>query len=581
MKFIKEKIIMLKFIVIMTSIALLFTFYRTDLTNFYFLIYIPLMVMAYLILRYPIERAFLNKYISYVLAALLAVITLGRALENINLHFGIISIGKIIITIIGLTLIFEKSFQLLIQLSIRNNLFASRKARGISWRKSFFLILFGWAIYLLPFLPGNVAGDGNFQLIEFFGYANMTNHHPFLSTIFEGELLNIGKHLFGDNFGLFLYVITQLLICCLIYSFCISRLSKLGIDEKVCIVFSIFVGLVPYWSFVSETLHKDGMFIAFFALFITSLIMIVIQLFVNKVNINKKQLALFIISSLLVCFWRNDGIYMVIPPIICLIFVNKRQYWKQFVGTLLIISFIYIGFNKILLPTLNVAPTEKREALSLPVQQTARYIKYYPKEITNHERKVLKNTFNNYDSLGKVYNPNDADPTKFNLKDQFNVKNYIEIWLQMGLRHPGVYLNATFEGTNAYYTPWLPAQTFSWCGDISNWSKPSFLKLHYITPISLRSSFKKIVDRVASLPFINIFLNDSLAVWICLLMAMFMWTEVGFKYIIPIIPVFMNLLICIASPINGLIRYSGCIVFATYCLLIYYFYVLNSNRLKK
>lgn len=587
MNFIKERILVFKFIIIIISVTLLFTLSQTDLTNFYLLVYMPLMIIVYLILRYSLRLNLLNRYISYIFSIILAIITVGKVLENVNIHFSVVIIGEIIVSIIGLTFIFERTFQVLIQLSIKGKSFISKEENGISWKESFFLILFGWIIYLLPFLPGNVAGDGNFQLIEFFGYASMTNHHPFLSTIFEGGLLDIGKHLLGDEFGLFFYVVVQLLICCSIYSFCISKISKLGINKKICIAFSIFIALAPYWSFVSETLHKDGMFIAFFALFITLLVMITVQLFIDKTNITKKQLALFVISCLLVCFWRNDGIYMVVPPIIGLIFVNKRQYWKQFVGVLLTVLLVYIGFNRVLLPALNVAPTEKREALSLPVQQTARYMKYYPNEVTVHERKVLKNTFNNFDDLAKVYNPNDADPTKFNLKDQFNVKNYIETWLQMGLRHPGVYIAATFEGTNAYYTPWLPAQTFSWCGDISSWSKPSFLKLHYFTPKILRTSFIKFVDGVASLPFINILLSDPLAIWICLLMALFMWTKLGFKYVIPIIPIFMNLLICIASPINGLIRYSGCIVFATYCLLAYYFYVLNkvakgdSNALHK
>lgn len=309
----------------------------------------------------------------------------------------------------------------MIQFSTEKNLITDEK--GISWKKSFFIIILGWVIYLLPFLPGNVAGDGNFQLIEYFGHAAMTNHHPFLSTMLEGGILNLGKHILNDNFGLFLYVIIQLLICCLIYSYCIFKVSTLGINKKIGIYFSIFIGFAPYWSFVSETLHKDGLFIAFFALFITSLVMMSVNLFIRK-RLIKKQLILLTVSALLVCFWRNDGIYMVIPSIICLIFVNKRKYWKTFTCSLLVLLSVYVAFNKVLLPALDVAPTEKREMLSLPVQQTSRYIKYYPNEITKNQRQVLKETFNNSTKLGELYNPNNADPTKFNLKDQFNVKIY-------------------------------------------------------------------------------------------------------------------------------------------------------------
>lgn len=561
-----------KFLIIMTGISLLFDFQKINLNSMYLLVYIPIMIAVYLLLNIPLKTVFLNKNISYILSVILSLVTIGNVCGKLGIQFELINVCKLIVIIVGFTILFEKTFQLLIQFSIEKNLITDEK--GISWKKSFFIIVLGWVIYLLPFLPGNVAGDGNFQLIEYFGHAAMTNHHPFLSTMLEGGILNLGKHILNDNFGLFLYVIIQLLICCLIYSYCIFKVSTLGINKKIGIYFSIFIGFAPYWSFVSETLHKDGLFIAFFALFITSLVMMSVNLFIRK-RLIKKQLILLTVSALLVCFWRNDGIYMVIPSIICLIFVNKRKYWKTFTCSLLVLLSVYVGFNKVLLPALDVAPTEKREMLSLPVQQTSRYIKYYPNEITKNQRQVLKETFNNSTKLGKLYNPNNADPTKFNLKDQFNVKKYINIWIEMGLRHPLVYLAATFEGTNAYYTPWLLAQNFTWCGAISDWSKPNFLDLHYITPKRLRSSFIGFVNGIASLPFINMFLNDSLAIWLGILMAAFMWRKFGFKYLIPIIPIFMNLLICIASPVNGLIRYSGCVVFAIYILLTYYFYVLK------
>ena len=564
----------LKFLIVMTGISLLFDFQKINLNSIYLLVYIPIIIVVYSLLKAPLKKVFLNRIISYILSIILSLITVGNVCENSGIQFEIINICKLIISIVGLTIFLEKVFQLLVQFSVEKNIITDEKASGISWKTSFCIIVVGWIIYLLPFLPGNIAGDGNFQLIEYFGHTAMTNHHPFLSTMLEGGMLDLGKHILNDNFGLFLYVIVQLLVCCLIYSYCIFKISTLGINKKIGIYFSLFVGFAPYWSFVSETLHKDGLFIAFFALFITSLVIITVNLFIKQ-RLGKKQLILLTVSALFVCFWRNDGIYIVIPSIICLIFVNKRKYWKPFTCSLLILLFVYIGFNKVLLPALNVAPTEKRETLSLPVQQTARYLKEYPKDVTRHEKKVLADTFNNSTKLGAKYDPNIADPVKFYVKDRFNLKAYLEVWLQMGIHHPLVYIAATFEGTNAYYNPWLPAQNFTWCGVMSDWLKPKFLDLHYLTPKSLRSSFITLTNWVVSLPFINLFINTSLAIWLSILIAAFMWQKFGFKYLIPIIPIFMNLLICIASPVNGLIRYSGCVVFAIYMLLTYYFYVLK------
>ncbi len=150
----------------------------------------------------------------------------------------------------------------------------------------------------------------------------------------------------------------------------------------------------------------------------------------------------------------------------------------------------------------------------------------------------------------------------------------------MGLRHPGVYLSATFAGTNGYYVPWILAPDFTWCGAMADYAKPTFLHMHYVTSAKVRNRFIQIIGSAGTVPFINIFFSTSIAIWLCLLMALLMWTKYGFRFIVPIIPIFMNLLICIASPVNGLVRYSGCTVFATFMLIIYYLYILKFGKKK-
>lgn len=569
-----------KIAVVEISLWLIFVLQGANLDNVYFLFYLPLLFTACFIFVSPISREKLfNKYVGYFFSFLLSSVTLWKiAIDNkmtVNWSFVVESV----LCVFGLALFFERLFHIVIQFTFNSNI--TGKTNGISWNLSFSLIVLGWLIYLFPFLPGNIAGDANFQLTQFFGYAPMTNHHPYLSTLFEGGVFRIGQTIVNDNFGLFLYVFIQLLICATIYSFCISKVSKLGtgVSRKLAIIFSLFIGLAPYWSFASETLHKDGLFLAFFALYVTVLILITSKLLVKKASkINRKEFLILVLSGLLVCFWRNDGVYMVIPPLICLVFVEKRKYWKQFLITLTLILSIYIGFNRVLLPIMHVAPTEKREALSLPVQQTARYLKYYPNDISRSERKELAEAFTKPSQLGKIYNPSISDPVKSRLRGHVNAKTYLKLWLKMGLRHPLVYLNATFAGTNEYYVPWGKAPNFSWAGAMSNWSKPTFLHTHYYIPAYIRWNFTKLVNKVSDFPLINILFSFSMSFWLCLLMALVLWNLYGFKYVIPFVPVFMNLLVCIASPVNGMTRYAGCVVFATFILIAYYFLLLRMKK---
>lgn len=577
-------LILLKTVFSVTGIIFLAQLCNINFDGIYNLLYFPIIVFMFELFKYGRDAHYLNSKISYILGLALAIITI-LGLSFITFGNGS-ALGrnylKSLIILSALTIFFEQSFQIILKLMDNYaQLNISKKNSEIPWKLSFFAILIIWILYLLPFLPGNTAGDGNTQLDQFFGYGiPMTNHHPYISTVFEGTIVKIGWHLISGNFGLFMYVVIQMLICCAIYSYCIYKVSTFGLPRSFSYTLIVIVGVLPYWSFVSETLHKDGLFIAFYSLFtLLSIEIVKIELIDGK-GISKKLLIQFAISCLLVSFWRNNGIYCVLPTIILLIFVRNFKYWKAFLTVLAVVICIYIGFTKIALPILNVPPTEPREALSLPIQQTARYIKEHPKDIKLKEKKVLNREFKNYKNLGVAYDPNISDPTKALLKDNANVKAYLLVWLSMGMRHPKTYFEATFAGTYDYYYPWITVQSFTWAGDISTYHNPTFLNLHYLTTNSIRNAIKTILTKISDLPFINLLINYALLIWICLLMIIVIFIKYNYAYAIPFLSNFMNLLICIASPVNGNNRYSGCIVFATYCLIGFYLLVLKEGKQK-
>ena len=68
-------------------------------------------------------------------------------------------------------------------------------------------------------------------------------------------------------------------------------------------------------------------------------------------------------------------------------------------------------FNSILLPVWGITPGSKGEMLSIPFQQTARYVKEYPEDIMEQERLAIDNLLQ-YDKLAEAYNPSLSDPVK-------------------------------------------------------------------------------------------------------------------------------------------------------------------------
>ena len=90
--------------------------------------------------------------------------------------------------------------------------------------------------------------------------------------------------------------------------------------------------------------------------------------------------------------------------------------------------------------------------LSIPFQQTARYVHDLEYDVTPEEQAAI-NAILPYEELGELYNPELSDPVKDRMKsvtgDEF--KRYLNAWLVMGLRHPGVFIQATLKNTYTYF----------------------------------------------------------------------------------------------------------------------------------
>ena len=156
------------------SLWLVLDLQKVTVDNIYFLLYLPLLGLAYWLLKTPLLAGrYLNGYLCFTFAALLAVVTIWEVIDYRNRAVDKLLLVEVILEVIGLTILFEKMFQVLIQYSIAKNIIG--RAKGISWLQSFSIISMGWLLYLFPFLPGNVAGDGNFQLLQFYGAIPMNN----------------------------------------------------------------------------------------------------------------------------------------------------------------------------------------------------------------------------------------------------------------------------------------------------------------------------------------------------------------------------------------------------------------------
>lgn len=179
--------------------------------------------------------------------------------------------------------------------------------------------------------------------------------------------------------------------------------------RKICL---LIYSLVPVFPLYALSPVKDVIFGSLIILYIISMY----KFIKIKEKIKVKDIILEIILMILITLFRNNGIHVILLSFPFLVFANKKNLFKFILIFVATISF-YFSYNKIILPHFKITNGSIREALSVPFQQTARYVKEHKMKLP--KRKVIIDKLLNYDTIDTRYNPKLADP----VKNEFN-KDY-------------------------------------------------------------------------------------------------------------------------------------------------------------
>lgn len=434
-------------------------------------------------------------------------------------------------------------------------------------------ILLLWLIYIIAFYPGILSPDPSFQLLQYFNidnkyseYVNLidknviiTNHHPVLHTLLLGFFTNIGIKFFSSfNIGLFIYTIFQTIILSSTLSYTIKFMKEINISLKYRKICLLIYSLVPVFPLYALSPVKDVIFGSLIILYIIS-----IYKFIKfKKQIKFKDIILEIILMVLITLFRNNGIHVILLSFPFLIFTNKENLFKFiliFISTIL----IYFSYSKIILPHFKITNGSIREVLSVPFQQTARYVKEHKKEVTKKE-KVIIDKLLNYDTIDTRYNPKLADPVKNEFNKDYtdkDLKNYFDVWFTEFKKHPITYVEATIENTYGYF---YPIET-NWYVHIKGKKIVNNYGFDYhfnekLKPLRMVLGGFAII--FPYIPFIGLIINIGFNTWILLFMLSYMIYRKEYKDIIYLIPSFILILVCFVSPANTYFRYALPNVFA-------------------
>jgi len=436
-------------------------------------------------------------------------------------------------------------------------------------RNCFFFIFVGWLPWILANYPGAYCPDAQWQLMQFFGETPFTSHHPPLSSFLMGSCVMLGGLFFDHNFGGFLYLLFQTLAGAWIFSLGLSKLQKLGVPKRFLYVAVAFYAFTPFWGCFAQWFEKDLLFAESATLFLIYFACVVI-----KRECGKKDALILAVSGVVCALLRNNGIYAVLPSVFLLLFYLGKTARRPAAIALLSILFIYGGCTKILYPhVFGVRSGSIAEALSIPFQQTARYVKAYGPEVTVEEKQAISAVLD-YPSLAEKYKPTISDPVKGSYKgDAAKLPAYFKAWMWMGLKHPGTYAAAFLNGSYGYIAP---VKTNI---EPSIWGNFDTKRYAFLDKIGLHRVLKPGASRILihertanqTLPFLRYTAMPGLYTWLLSVCALFLLKKKKYGMLLLLIPEMMTLLVCVASPLENAIRYALPIVAAAPLIILWTF----------
>ncbi len=327
------------------------------------------------------------------------------------------------------------------------------------------LVLLCWVPYLILFFPGTSGTDTASQVAQFFGQSTWTrgmssvrgediyfsNHFPFFSTVLAGGFIKLGVLMGKAAYGMLLYAVLQMIFMAFTMTGVWFYLRWAGLSERCLKAGLVFTAIFPIYPMNAICMLKDVSF-SLFCLIMTVLLFEIMRSRGESLK-NRGFCAALLLDALFVMLFRSQGVYIMILVAIVVLAVYHRQ-WKQVVAALVVpILLFQLVWMKILLPSWNVAPGGRQEAIGILFQQTARCVKEYPEDVTEEEKEIIDKVIA-YDLLAEKYNPTLTDPVKFTFRQDCETKDileYLKVWFDMLRRHPGTYVEAVLNNCYGFF----------------------------------------------------------------------------------------------------------------------------------
>ena len=321
------------------------------------------------------------------------------------------------------------------------------------WLLSGGLILLAWLPCYLAYYPGICAYDTPVQLEQIMSEAYNT-HHPIAHTLLIEWTLNLGKNLFGDiNTGVAIFIFIQMTILAYTMAGGIVFLFRRQVSERRLLLLLLLCMFYPFHKYMSISMTKDVFFTVFF----------LVQLLALQQCIDAGEKSpgrcdvIFFVCTVGMQLFRNNGRYallLLVAVLTLAVILDKkgRKRWRRLTINCFAALLVGTVVLKALSAGTHAVEGDKREMLSVPIQQLARCMIYHggvgvmPEDSNTMEEKdkALINEFLLGESY-KLYEPGISDPVKRHTNTyvvRFRTAEFVQTYFRLMFQYPGDFLNA-------------------------------------------------------------------------------------------------------------------------------------------
>lgn len=427
-----------------------------------------------------------------------------------------------------------------------------------------------WSVTYIAFFPGLFQGDTEDIIYMSYNYhtgladsviridesSMWVDHHSVLYTVLLGAFVKGARALCGnENVGIAVYSAIQGFFMAWVLAYSLYKLKLYKVCPLIRTGLAVFYAFFPWMPRYAFMATKDTLFAGFLMLYI---LLIMDLAFEAKDKIRVNEILRLVAYSVVIFLLRKNGLYVCVLSLPFLLMINKK--WiKTLAIVLLCILAVKFAYSHILLPACHITDGSIRAALPVPLHQTARYVHYFPDEVTQEERQAIDRVVD-YDSFAANY---ETDRSLYvqacwrKEADGRDLAAYVKVWGKMLFKHPLTYVAATANNNYGYFYPVvIELSDFEKAsnGSYQNINRDQYFDFHPTENVLTKSAgtLLRVCDQlIEKAPLINLVCTSAVYVWILV----FAWTA-GIvnhdrKLLMPVVVLLILMLTIIAGPDNG------------------------------